>query len=86
MNNFEIIARKHMEIMQEEFSEKYWFWIYEREEASNEVTLIGNGRYVLDRYNSGLDVETFDTVEEAYLTGIDHNYGKHILERVKEVL
>ena len=86
------VIRKHEEIMQERFEEKYWFWIIDRNEFEEEyidnmkVNLIGNGRYVLDRYNGGLDVETFDTLEETYLTGIDYDYGKHIYESVLEEL
>ena len=84
--NFKDIANKHMEIMQKEFKEKSWFWIYDKKELSYDVKVIGNGRYILDRYNGNLKLETFETIKDAYLAGIDHNYGKHILERVKEVL
>ncbi len=89
------IIRKHEEIMQERFDEKYWFWIRpvdeyieEMEDELNEDEfddltdrITGVGDYVLDRYAID-DIEVYETLEEAYFNAIDHNYGKLIFEEV----
>ena len=95
------VIRKHEEIMQERFEEKYWFWITTveeyienmklelDEEEYNELVARFNNHdkddYVLDKYNS-LDVSIHDTLEDAYFAGLDYNYGRHIYEIVLEEL
>lgn len=99
------VVRKHEEIMQERFEEKYWFWIttaeeyienmkseLDEEDFENLMEKLNEYEYeydkddyILDRYN-GLDISFHSTLKDAYFSGIDHGFGKHIYEEVLKEL